>query len=138
MESPEITTNTTQQEVRCKSCGSKLTFAPGTNALKCEHCGTLNEIAVSTEVIEELDFEKFISNYKEESQKQDITTVKCDACSAQTSFEANVVSGSCPFCGSPIVVSSGTIHTSIQPKSLLPFLIDKRKALEMYTGWLKD
>lgn len=138
MESPEITTNTTQQEVRCKSCGSKLTFAPGTNALKCEHCGTLNDIAASTEVIEELDFEKFINNYKEEAQKQDITTVKCDACSAQTSFEANVVSGSCPFCGSPIVVSSGTVHTSIQPKSLLPFLIDKRKSLEMYTNWLKD
>jgi LSD1 subclass zinc finger protein len=138
MESPEITTNTTQQEIICKGCGSKLKFAPGTNALKCEHCGTDNEITVSNEFIEELDFEKFIHDYNDVAEKLDVVTVKCDACSAQTSFEANVVSGSCPFCGSPIVVSTGTIHRGIQPKSLLPFLIDKHKSMEMYTKWLKN
>ena len=138
MENPEITKDTTQQEISCKSCGSKLKFASGTNALKCEHCGAMNEIAVSNEIIEELDFEKFINNFNDEAEKQDVVTVKCDACSAQTSFEANVVSGSCPFCGSPIVLSTGTIHRSIQPKSLLPFLIDKKKSMEMYSNWLKN
>ena len=138
MENQKVTTSTTQNEVVCKSCSARLTYAPGTNSLKCEHCGALNEIAVSTQVIEELDFEKFINDFHEESQQQDITTVKCDACSAQTSFEANVVSGSCPFCGNPIVVASGTIHRNIQPKSLLPFAIDKKKALEVYSNWLKE
>jgi len=138
MENQEVITNTTQSEVVCKSCGSKLIYAPGTHSQKCEHCGALNEIAASTQVIEELDFERFVNNFHEESQQQDVVTVKCDACSAQTSFEANVVSGSCPFCGNPIVVASGTIHKNIQPKSLLPFAIDKKKALEMYSAWLKE
>jgi LSD1 subclass zinc finger protein len=138
METPEITTNTTQKEIVCKGCGAKLKYAPGTNTLKCEHCGTANEIAVSQEAIEELDFETYINHYNDVAEKHDVVTVKCDACGAQTSFEANVVSGSCPFCGSPIVVSSGTIHRSIQPKSLLPFAIDKRRASEMYTNWLKS
>jgi len=138
METPEIVNDTTQKEIVCKGCGAKLKYAPGTNALKCEHCGTENQIAASREVIEELDFEKFINNYNEEAEKHDVITVKCDACSAQTSFDANVVSDSCPFCGSPIVVSSGTIHRSIQPKSLLPFLIDKKKSMEMFANWLKN
>jgi LSD1 subclass zinc finger protein len=136
MENTEITNETTQKEIICKGCGSKLKFAPGTNSLKCDHCGTQNEIAISDETIEELDFEKFINNYNNEAEKHDTVTVKCDACAAQTSFEANVVSDACPFCGSPIVVSSGTVHRSIQPKSLLPFLIDKRKSKEMFTTWL--
>lgn len=138
MENTVITNDTTQKEIICKGCGSKLKFAPGTNALKCDHCGTMNEIAVSGEAIEELDFEKFINNYNDEAEKHDVITVKCDACGAQTSFEANVVSDVCSFCGSPIVVSSGTVNRSIQPKSVLPFLIDKRKAQEMFSNWLKN
>ena len=138
METPEINIDTTQKEIVCKGCGSKLKYAPGTNSLKCEHCGTTNEIVVSHEVIEELDFETYINNFNDEADKHDVVTVKCDACGAQTSFESNVVSGDCPFCGSPIVLSSGTIHRSIQPKSLLPFAIDKKRATEMYSNWLKN
>jgi LSD1 subclass zinc finger protein len=137
MENENLITDTTQKEIVCKGCGSKLKFAPGTNSLKCEHCGTMNEIAVSDEIIEELDFESYINNLGEEAEMHDIITVKCDACSAQTSFEANVVSDFCPFCGSPIVVTSGTVNRSIQPKSLLPFLIDKKKAKDMFSTWLK-
>jgi len=137
MENQQINSDTTQNEVVCKNCGAKLTYAPGTNSLKCEHCGVLNEISASTELIEELDYEKFINDFHEEAQQHDVVTVICDACAAQTSFEANVVSGSCPFCGNPIVVTSGTIHRNIQPKSLLPFAIDKKKAVEMYSQWLK-
>lgn len=136
MENNVIANDTTQKEIICKGCGSKLTYAPGTNSLKCDHCGKMNEITFSDEVIEELDFETFINQYNDVAEKHDIITVKCDACGAQTSFEANVVSDACSFCGSPIVVSSGTVHRSIQPKSLLPFLIDKRKSLEMFTNWL--
>lgn len=138
MDIQEINTNTTQNEVVCKSCGSKLKYAPGTNNLRCEHCGTLNEIAASSEIIEELDFEKYINDLGNEAEKQEITTVKCNACSAQTSFEANVVSGSCPFCGNPIVVGNGTTHKNIAPKSLLPFGIDKKKSMELYVKWLKE
>ena len=29
----------------CAGCGARLTFAPGTKTLKCEHCGFTNEIA---------------------------------------------------------------------------------------------
>ena len=137
MENPEVTKETTQHEIVCKGCSSKLTYAAGTRNLKCSHCGTENEIHVSTEIIEELDFEKFANNFTEGSEIHEVVTVKCDACGAQTSFEANVVSGNCPFCGSPIVVSAGTVHHSIQPKSLLPFAIDKKKAEGIYSQWLK-
>jgi LSD1 subclass zinc finger protein len=137
MEEKEITRSTTQGEIVCKNCSAKLTYAPGTRNLKCQHCGTENEIITPGGLVEELDFEKFISEYSQEAEKHDVVTVKCNACGAQTSFEANVVSDSCAFCGSPIVVSEGTVNRSIKPSAVSPFLIEKNKALELYTQWLK-
>jgi LSD1 subclass zinc finger protein len=137
MKEQVLTNKTTQKEIVCKNCSAKLTYAPGTNHLKCEHCGTENEILVSDSVIEELNFENYLQQYDKDAEKDDIVSVKCDACGAQTSFEANIVSDNCPFCGNPIIVSEGTIHHRIQPKSLLPFQIDRRRAVEMYSNWLK-
>lgn len=136
MDNNQTTATTSQYDVICKNCSAKLTFAPGTNTLKCEHCGTVNEINISAEPIEELDFDTFANN--NESIQHEVMTVKCDTCSAQTSFDADVISGVCPFCGNPIVVSGGSVHRSIQPKALLPFAIDKHKALEMFSQWLNQ
>jgi LSD1 subclass zinc finger protein len=138
MENTKTTPITNQNEVICKNCSARLTYAPGTNRLKCEHCGTVNDIKISAEVIEELDFEKFINDFHDEAIHHDVITVKCEACSAQTSFEPDIVSGVCPFCGNPIVITDGTVLRSIQPNALLPFTIDKKKAVEMYSQWLKQ
>ena len=129
---------TTQKEIVCKGCGSKMVYAPGTSVLKCTHCGTENEILQQEVTIEALDYEKFISEFNETAEKQEVATVKCDSCGAQTTFEANVVSGNCPFCGTPLVIASGTLHTSIQPKALLPFSIDRKMANQLYAQWLKE
>jgi LSD1 subclass zinc finger protein len=136
MEEKEITKSTTQGEIVCKNCSAKLTYAPGTNNLKCQYCGVENEIVSSGALVEELDFERFISEFNQEAEKHDVVTVKCNACGAQTSFGANIVSDSCAFCGSPIVVSDGTVNHSIQPQAVLPFLVEKNKATGLYSSWL--
>ncbi len=35
------TTSSNQDEIACSNCGAKLTFAPGTDSLKCEFCGAV-------------------------------------------------------------------------------------------------
>ena len=37
MDNNQTTATTSQYDVICKNCSAKLTFAPGTNTLKCEH-----------------------------------------------------------------------------------------------------
>ena len=131
----EVQKNTA--EINCKQCGAKLTYAPGTNQLKCEYCGAQNDIAKSDEKIEEIDFFKFLKEFETQSPKQDLVTVKCESCGAQTSFDANVTSDSCAFCGSPIVAGNQSVHHLVQPKSLLPFQVDRKKGLELYQKWIK-
>ena len=121
----------------CKNCAGKLQFAPGTNQLKCPYCGTENEIEASAEVIEELDFEKFIKEFEKDSPVREIATIKCDGCGAETTFNPNVVSDSCPFCGSPQVVKNASLTHNIKPKDILPFAIDQEKAYTEFRNWIK-
>ncbi|TAL59280.1 MAG: hypothetical protein EPN88_17515 [Bacteroidetes bacterium] len=126
-----------QKDIVCKSCSGKLQFAPGTNHLLCPYCGMENEIEVSTQVFEELDFEKFVNEFEKESATQEVATIKCQGCGAQTTFNPNVVSDACPCCGSPLVVKNATSTHSIKPKAILPFAIDQNKAFEDFRIWIK-
>ncbi len=135
-DSDDIKTN--QRELTCKNCGSKLRFAPGLDSLKCPHCGTINEIRISDETIEEYDFVEFLKRGFDVAPRQEVTTVKCTSCGAETTFEPNIVSQSCPFCDSPLVISKGTTNEILQPKSLLPFKIDMKQSTETFQEWLSS
>lgn len=131
---PEVGTN---QQLKCKECGAFLKFLPGTTSLTCEYCGALNEIGKSAEKIEEIDFNSFIAEKLSAEEKQSIVTVKCTSCGASTSLRPNVVSDMCPFCGTSLVVSSGSTSLVLKPKSLLPFLIDQKKGFDEFRKWLR-
>lgn len=132
------TADTTQSEIICNSCSAKLVFKPGTTHLTCEFCGSENAIEIKQEDIVEFDFEKFISENYDKVEKQEIVTIKCDACAAQTTLDKNVVSDNCPFCGNVLVVKNSKTSSIIKPGSLLPFKIDSKKAFAEYQKWLNS
>jgi LSD1 subclass zinc finger protein len=136
MSKESVISETTQKDIVCKGCSGKLQFAPGTNHLKCPYCGMENEIEISTQVFEELDFEKFVNEFEKGSVAQEVATIKCQGCGAQTTFNPNVVSDACPCCGSPLVVKNASSTHSIKPKALLPFAIDQNKAFEDFRNWI--
>lgn len=128
---------TEQSKILCKKCGAKLSFAPGTKSLVCEYCQTTNEIEIEEREIEEIDFVDFINQQTDTAPKQEVVTICCDACGAETTFDENLVSQSCVFCGNNLIVKNGTTNTIIQPKSLLPFSIDEKQANEKFHEWLR-
>ncbi len=132
----ENTINTTQKEIVCKGCSAKLVYKPGTQMLACQYCGSENEIEISVQVIEEQDFNAILSQAETLSEKQEVTTIKCEACGAQISFQENIASDSCAFCGNHIVLEKGTRNNLMQPKAVLPFGIDKKKSIELYKKWI--
>ncbi len=133
-------TKTNQNEITCKNCAAKLKFKPGTTSLNCEYCGTMNEIVIDEskirEATREIDYEDFIQNTVDVSAQQQVTTVKCSGCGAETSFDPNVVSSQCDFCGSPMVANEGESHNAITPSALIPFKVEQNKGKEMFQTWL--
>ncbi len=95
---------TNQEEIICSNCAAKLEFEPGTGALTCPYCNTKNDIEISEESIDELDFEKYLQEAESGSDIEEISTIACNACGAITTMDPNVVSSECPFCGNKLIV----------------------------------
>ena len=137
----DIDKSSNQDEIACIQCGAKLTFAPGTDSLKCEFCGAQNTIEVDeherAEAHKEIDFHNFVNKQMDIAPKAEILTIKCDGCGAETTFDQNVISDSCDFCDSPLTSKEGHKSSIIQPKGMLPFKIKDKEGLELYRGWLR-
>lgn len=129
----------------CQSCGADLKFAPGTNVLKCPYCGSENEIPAASrglgltdgdqEHIRELDYEAYLRDAAPESEMQEISAVKCQACGAETTLPPNTASTECPFCGTSIVITTITTK-QIKPTALLPFKLTLKDAQQKFREWV--
>ncbi len=133
---PELKKDKLSNELACKGCGAVLQFKPGTKSLVCTYCGAENVIEESVEVIEELDYEKFINEKLDKEEKIDVVAVRCSTCGASITLDPNVTSDQCPYCASNIVIKSGTTSSLLKPKSVLPFVVEKRKAAELFKTWI--
>ncbi len=130
----------TEQKFSCKNCAATLKFEPGETSLNCTYCGTKNEIKITEEEldsIEEESLEDAINQSKEDPKElQEISTIKCTACGADTTLKPNVTSDECPFCGTSLIIANKKSQKIIKPKALLPIKITEKQAREAYTKWL--
>ena len=136
MENEQNTAPASVDTFGCVECGADLKFKPGTTSLSCEYCGAKNEIPLIDEAIEELDFHEYFEKGSSEEEQLEISIVKCVDCGAESSLEPNVTSSSCPYCATPLVVSSAHSESILQPKSLLPFKLDKEEAIAAFKAWI--
>ena len=121
---------------RCEQCGGELGFDPGTTDLACPYCGAHQEIAASPKAVEELDYQAHLASAAEAHEVQERITVTCSACGAETTFEANVTSDECPFCGTNMVLTTRSSRL-IKPRALLPFKVGRKAAVTAFRKWLR-
>ncbi|MCQ2252046.1 MAG: hypothetical protein MJZ61_01215 [Bacteroidales bacterium] len=134
--------NQNHNMIPCKCCGAKLTYAPGTMNLKCEFCGTENEIAIDearmAESKEWRGYTDFLADMDHSDDVAEIHTVKCNCCGAETTFDQNVISSKCDFCGAPITVEQKHSRKLIKPQAVVPFKVAQQQAQELFRNWIKD
>ncbi len=133
----------TKGQFSCKRCGADLKFEPGTSFLKCPYCGAKHRIVRSSSIkrhqsrshLAELSYKAYLDKAALENL-QEIRTVKCGACGAETTLDPNLTSAECPFCGTSVVVTL-TSKKRIKPAALLPFRITLKEARELFREWIK-
>jgi LSD1 subclass zinc finger protein len=120
----------------CGGCGAKLSYSPGTRNLKCEYCGKENAIAEDDSRIEELDFNTYLKVLEGKAEVVEEEHVRCDKCGAEQSLPSNLFASNCTFCGAAIV-SKSYANRRIKPKSVVPFQVDRPRALDGFRRWVK-
>jgi predicted RNA-binding Zn-ribbon protein involved in translation (DUF1610 family) len=129
----EVVTN-----VKCTACGSEMIWSPEKQKLECKHCGNLQEMPFASDQVVERSFAEGLSLADQPTGYGTPTKVfNCKSCGSNTAVEASTVSFQCPFCGSDNVNEEAAQNKVIQPAGILPFVYDKRKALDAYKTWIK-
>lgn len=120
----------------CTSCGADLKYKPGTQHLSCEYCGAANEIPELDAPVDELDFYAHLESLETKEDSTSETYVKCENCGASSTLEPHVTSALCPYCSTPLIMEQAQSETVIQPKSLLPFKLNKNEAQAEFKKWV--
>jgi LSD1 subclass zinc finger protein len=125
------------RNVACKSCGAKLSFAPGTRMLKCGHCGAENEIAPDASAsVAEQDFDAELAALEGKAETYEEEHVKCEGCGAEQTLPKDLFAGRCAFCGAPIV-EKGYAKRLVKPEALVPFQVDRARAQDNFRNWVR-
>jgi DNA-directed RNA polymerase subunit RPC12/RpoP len=120
----------------CPGCGADLVFEPGTTALGCPYCGSKIEIRPSGELVTELDYKDYLTKAASEQDLQEVLTVKCTGCGAETSLPQNVTSDTCPYCGTNLIAAQSRTRHIIKPKAVLPFGVTHEQAWQSLNRWI--
>lgn len=123
----------------CSSCGATLEFSPGTNALKCSHCGTENAISDDfITAVEEFDYREYLAKAAGNEPQIERQTIACPGCGATTQLEANITSDRCPFCAVPLIAADAYAHRTIKPHAVAPFDFDEARAKIRFKNWIES
>jgi predicted RNA-binding Zn-ribbon protein involved in translation (DUF1610 family) len=121
----------------CESCGARVEFAPGKDALECPYCGSETHLPGSTDGIEEHDFHGVSEDHLGEgAETVDVTSVQCQSCAAMVEPSPSHEAFACPYCGSSIVAREQS-QRLIKPQAVLPFRVDRNQALTSFKKWVR-
>jgi LSD1 subclass zinc finger protein len=125
--------------LKCSNCGAVLQFAPGTRNLRCDYCGTENEIPYTEEdaEIRAVPFDEFLRGQDSRDNTRTELVVKCINCGAATTLPPGITSDKCPFCASPLVIDKSSSQQILKPHYVLPFVIRSEQAGTNFKSWLK-
>ncbi len=121
----------------CKQCGASLVFSPNVNALKCEYCGTINEIKTKDEPIIENDFQKALKSIQNHKSKKALKNfeAKCPNCGGKFKLLSYQRTTLCPYCSTPILTNIDIFY-DFHPQALIPFRISKKEASVNFKRWI--
>ena len=134
------TTDGKAHKFPCPKCGAEVDFDAEHGTLVCAYCGYQTTVPVTEQAIQEYDLESALKEMLTAPQElgygEDKRSLKCESCGAVNTIDAHVVSTECAFCGSNQVVPQQQVAQVIKPESLLPFQVDKKRAVALFRGWL--
>lgn len=131
--------NVTSTEVKCPGCGATIgiKYDPNTLNLLCPFCGMTSQLPQpgSVPAMQELDFNSAL-------QRASVNwghvkkLIICSNCGGQTLYDAEQVTGGCPFCGSTSVTPAAENSQIMAPQGVIPFAVSKEMTQHCFTNFL--
>ena len=131
------------QKYECKVCGAELHWDPNAGCLKCKFCDSEFQPSDFEDKTLESGAEKkskaVDKRYTNSGQNiaDSMLVYKCDECGAEVVASDTTMATICPYCGRAISVTDKSAG-NFRPERLIPFAVDKKKAIELFTKYTKS
>jgi DNA-directed RNA polymerase subunit RPC12/RpoP len=119
----------------CPTCGSQVTYAPGTSVLKCAACGAEHPIQAGEDTtVDEHSFDEWMGRNAHVKVATLVGQVlRCQGCGAQV--ETSDLSATCQFCSGHLIALS-TPDGVVEPEAVVPFEVARDAAQKAFKKWV--
>ena len=124
------------QEYKCPNCGGPISFDAGTQEMVCPYCDTVMDVealkSMDDYIAQASEQEDAVWDYTGnkwgDDEQQGMVVYSCNSCGGEIVGDESLGAASCPFCGSPVVISS-KFSGDLRPDMVIPFKLDKKAAI---------
>lgn len=128
------------QRFMCPKCGGRMHFAPDGQSLVCDYCTRHQALGGTTGSAdnhpEQKDFLLAMATARGHGKPLAEQVFHCQGCSAQFILPPEQLSITCPYCGSPHVVSFTKSADLLAPDGIIPHAFDAAHAQSLLNDWL--
>ncbi len=117
---------------KCENCGGPVKYSATLGKFNCEYCNTV----YSEDEVKALTLLSEREDVVVDAVNGDYVEYHCPSCGANIVTDETTVATNCYYCNNPIVMS-GKLESSQMPTKVIPFRVDKKKALESFDNWIK-
>ncbi len=127
-------------DFRCPNCDSATAYSTDDGGLTCTFCGYYE--APQAEVVgkgaQEFEFTVETVERSTNGWGHERKELVCDSCAAHTTLSTEMLSYTCPFCGSNAVVQTRAPQDVLRPRFLVPFVTTTENCRQITAEWLQN
>ena len=122
----------------CPQCGATTAFSAEDGGLTCSYCGYFEAPLAETLGKRAQKFEFTVETMQRASHgwgtsRKDLV---CQNCGALTTVPEEMMTHTCPFCGSNKVIQKQATQNFLRPRFLIPFKLEPHRCLTITQDWL--
>ena len=130
------------QDYKCPACGGALLFDSGLQKMKCPFCESV--FAVEEVKTRDAELENEAANPQvnvqtggwSQEEQSGLWVYSCQSCGGEIVGDETMAATSCPYCNNPVVVR-GQFTGALRPDYIIPFKLDKNRAVEALKRFYK-
>jgi predicted RNA-binding Zn-ribbon protein involved in translation (DUF1610 family) len=138
--SPEISSSPQPRKGKrfeCPNCGSRMIYSPDGRGLFCESCESQSQKNQANQ-LKEQEFVVGISTAKGHQHARTTQSFECGTCGAVFLLAPEVLSLTCPHCGSIYSIIQSEERQLISPEGIIPFQVSDHAVEQAVLDWCKS
>jgi uncharacterized membrane protein (GlpM family) len=127
-------------DFRCPHCDGATAFSTDNGGLTCSFCGyhEAPQVEIVGKGAQEFEFTVETVERATNGWGQERKELVCNSCAAHTTLSTEMLSHTCPFCGSNAVVQSRAPQDVLRPRFLVPFVTTTENCRQITAEFLQN